>query len=69
MTQTAPSSQTKANIGVVGMAVMGSNLARNLAHHDYTVAVFNRTYARTQKLIAEHGNEARSFPARRSRTS
>ncbi|MDK9344790.1 NADP-dependent phosphogluconate dehydrogenase, partial [Propionibacterium freudenreichii] len=63
MTQTAPSSQTKANIGVVGMAVMGSNLARNLAHHDYTVAVFNRTYARTQKLIAEHGNEGSFIPS------
>ena len=32
-----------ADIGVVGMAVMGSNLARNLAHHGNTVAVYNRT--------------------------
>ena len=31
-----------ANIGVIGMAVMGSNLARNLAHHGHRVAVFNR---------------------------
>ncbi len=32
-----------ANIGVVGLAVMGSNLARNLASREgNTVAVFNR---------------------------
>ena len=47
----------KANIGVVGMAVMGSNLARNLAHHGYTVAVYNRTYAKTRALIENHGSE------------
>ncbi len=63
MTETATAETTptgdapKANIGVVGMAVMGSNLARNLAHHGYRVAVFNRTYAKTQALIADHGDE------------
>ena len=40
-------SEQKANIGVVGMAVDGSNLARNLAHHGYTVAIYNRTFAKT----------------------
>ncbi|GAA4390812.1 NADP-dependent phosphogluconate dehydrogenase [Tsukamurella soli] len=44
-----------ANIGVVGLAVMGSNLARNLASREgNTVAVYNRTYARTQELLEEH---------------
>ncbi|MFD8867223.1 NADP-dependent phosphogluconate dehydrogenase [Streptomyces sp. NPDC059590] len=44
-----------ANIGVVGLAVMGSNLARNLASREgNTVAVHNRTYARTKELVAEH---------------
>ncbi|NYI79099.1 NADP-dependent phosphogluconate dehydrogenase [Nocardioides panzhihuensis] len=44
-----------ANIGVVGLAVMGSNLARNLASREgNTVAVYNRTYARTEELITEH---------------
>ncbi|SFC31370.1 6-phosphogluconate dehydrogenase [Nocardioides terrae] len=48
---------TTANIGVVGLAVMGSNLARNLASREgNTVAVFNRTYARTQELLDEHGD-------------
>ncbi|HLP23937.1 MAG TPA: NAD(P)-binding domain-containing protein, partial [Microbacteriaceae bacterium] len=44
-----------ANIGVVGMAVMGSNLARNLASRaGNTVAVFNRSAERTDAVIAEH---------------
>ena len=46
---------TVANIGVVGLAVMGSNLARNLAsRHGNTVAIFNRSYAKTQLLLDEH---------------
>lgn len=45
----------QANIGVVGLAVMGSNLARNLASREgNTVAVYNRTWARTETLIEEH---------------
>jgi 6-phosphogluconate dehydrogenase len=44
-----------ANIGVVGLAVMGSNLARNLASREgNTVAVFNRSPQRTQTLTSEH---------------
>nr|WP_308799191.1 NADP-dependent phosphogluconate dehydrogenase [Agromyces protaetiae] len=44
-----------ANIGVVGLAVMGSNLARNLASREgNTVAVFNRSPQRTQTLVSEH---------------
>ncbi|MEV6964155.1 NADP-dependent phosphogluconate dehydrogenase [Hamadaea sp. NPDC051192] len=47
----------QANIGVVGLAVMGSNLARNLASREgNTVAVYNRTYARTEELLREHGD-------------
>jgi 6-phosphogluconate dehydrogenase len=48
-------SEAVANIGVVGLAVMGSNLARNLASREgNTVAVFNRTYAKTEELVTEH---------------
>ena len=50
-------SNGQANIGVVGLAVMGSNLARNLASREgNTVAVYNRTYARTEDLMKEHGD-------------
>jgi 6-phosphogluconate dehydrogenase len=52
-----------ANIGVIGLAAMGSNLSRNLAHHGNTVAVFNRTYARTETLINEHGSEGKFVPS------
>lgn len=49
------STQATANIGVVGLAVMGSNLARNLASREgNTVAIYNRTYAKTEELVAEH---------------
>lgn len=49
------SADDRANIGVVGLAVMGSNLARNLASREgNTVAVYNRTYARTEELVTEH---------------
>lgn len=34
---------TQANFGVVGMAVMGRNLALNIESRGYTVAIFNRS--------------------------
>jgi 6-phosphogluconate dehydrogenase len=52
-----------ANIGVVGLAVMGSNLARNLASREgNSVAVFNRSRSKTDELVAEHP-EAQFVPA------
>jgi 6-phosphogluconate dehydrogenase len=36
---------------------MGSNIARNFARHGYTVALHNRSIARTDALLAEHGSE------------
>jgi 6-phosphogluconate dehydrogenase len=51
----AESTQPSANIGVVGLAVMGSNLARNLASREgNTVAVYNRSYEKTETLLTEH---------------
>ena len=46
-----------AQIGVVGMAVMGRNLARNLARNGHVVAIYNRTQARAQEVIDLHGTE------------
>ncbi|HEY1779160.1 MAG TPA: NADP-dependent phosphogluconate dehydrogenase [Roseiarcus sp.] len=54
----------QADIGVLGLAVMGANLARNAARHGFGVAVFNRNPERTDALIAEHGKEGRFFPAK-----
>lgn len=61
MTEATP--DTKAQIGVVGLAVMGSNLARNFASKGYTVAVYNRTYAKTQALMDNHGSEGAFLPS------
>jgi len=45
----------KANIGVVGLAVMGSNLARNLASREGNrVAIYNRSVEKTNQLTAGH---------------
>ncbi|MCV7420087.1 NADP-dependent phosphogluconate dehydrogenase [Mycobacterium yunnanensis] len=48
-----------AQIGVTGLAVMGSNLARNFAHHGYTVALHNRTTAKIDALLEAHGDEGK----------
>ncbi len=55
--------EAAANIGVVGLAVMGANLSRNLASREgNTVAVFNRSPQRTEALVAAHP-EAGFVPA------
>ena len=51
------SSTGTANIGVTGLAVMGRNLARNLARHGHVVAVHNRSAERMRSLLADHGDE------------
>ena len=54
-----------ADIGVYGLGVMGANLARNLARHGHDVAVFNRTLARTERLMARYADEGDFVPAAR----
>jgi 6-phosphogluconate dehydrogenase len=41
----------KAKFGVVGMGVMGSNLALNIDRHGFPVAVYNRTNAKTEDFV------------------
>ncbi|WP_067822959.1 NADP-dependent phosphogluconate dehydrogenase [Nocardia inohanensis] len=50
-------SEARAQIGVTGLAVMGSNIARNFARHGYTVALHNRSIGKTDALLAEHGGD------------
>ena len=52
-----------AQIGVVGLAVMGSNIARNFARHDYTVAVYNRSTEKTDAFMAEYGKDGNFIPS------
>ena len=44
------------DIGLIGLAVMGQNLALNIADHGYTVSVFNRNPAKTAEFIAATRN-------------
>jgi 6-phosphogluconate dehydrogenase len=41
----------KANIGLIGLAVMGQNLALNMDDHDFKVAVFNRTTSTVDEFL------------------
>lgn len=43
----------KHQIGVVGLAVMGKNLALNIADHGYSVAVYNRSPEKTREFLEE----------------
>jgi len=44
-------------IGVVGMAVMGKNLALNIESRGYTVAIYNRTSSKTETVAKEHADK------------
>jgi 6-phosphogluconate dehydrogenase len=55
--QNSEAQSGKAQIGVTGLAVMGANLARNLARNGYTVALHNRTIAKTDELLDKHGGD------------
>lgn len=45
----------KANIGLVGLAVMGENLVLNMESHGYSVAVFNRTTSKVDDFTNGRG--------------
>lgn len=41
----------KADIGLIGLAVMGQNLVLNLSDHGFSVSVFNRTFEKTKEFL------------------
>src|SRR5438552_3085763 len=45
--------EPKADIALIGLAVMGQNLILNLNDHGYTVAAFNRTVAKVDDFLAK----------------
>ncbi|KAB2855618.1 MAG: NADP-dependent phosphogluconate dehydrogenase, partial [Bauldia sp.] len=47
---------TKAEIGLIGLGVMGSGLALNIAEKGYPVAVYNRTSSRTGAFFENAGD-------------
>ena len=52
-----------ADLGILGLATMGANLARNAARKGFGVALYNRHAGRTQELVASHGSEGRFIAA------
>ena len=53
----ANSEMQNADIGVVGLAVMGQNLVLNMADHGYTVAVYNRTTEVVRQFVQKCGTD------------
>ena len=41
-------------IGLVGLAVMGENLARNIERNGFPIAVYNRSWEKTAALLDGH---------------
>jgi 6-phosphogluconate dehydrogenase len=52
-----PAGRRTADIGLIGLAVMGENLALNLARRGSSVAVYNRTHARVDDFLADRGRD------------
>lgn len=44
---------SKQMVGLIGLAVMGKNLALNIADHGYSVSVYNRSREKTDSLLEE----------------
>ncbi len=53
-----PPAPASADVGLIGLAVMGANFALNMADHGFKVAVYNRTTAVTERFIAENPPES-----------
>jgi 6-phosphogluconate dehydrogenase len=46
--------KSHSDIGLIGLAVMGQNLALNIADHGFQISVYNRTTEKTDKFVAEN---------------
>ncbi|SDR58946.1 6-phosphogluconate dehydrogenase [Rhizobiales bacterium GAS191] len=55
--------------GVLGLAIMGTNLARNAARKGFGVALYNRHGGRTDDLVREFGHEGCFTPIKDLRAS
>ena len=47
-------SEAQSDIGLVGLAVMGQNLALNIADHGFRISVYNRTTSKTDAFVLEN---------------
>src|SRR5690606_2348498 len=55
---------SKQQIGVIGLAVMGKNLALNIESRGYSVAVFNRSYDKTEEFLQQEAKGKQFVGAR-----
>jgi len=55
--------KTKADIGLIGLAVMGENLVLNMERNGYTVAVYNRTVEKVDRFINGRGKDKKFIGA------
>ena len=53
----------KADIGLIGLAVMGENLVLNMERNGYTVAVYNRTVEKVEKFMQGRGKDKKFIGA------
>lgn len=51
-------------IGVIGLAVMGKNLAMNIESRGFSVSVFNRSYEKTEDFLANEAKDKNFFGAK-----
>ena len=51
---------------MIGLDVMGKNLALNVERHGFSVAVYNRTWAKTEELMRGAGSAKNLRAARAS---
>jgi len=56
--------ETRADIGLIGLAVMGQNLVLNMSDHGVTVAVYNRTTSVTEAFMDQRAGDANVIAAR-----
>ena len=54
--------QATADIGLIGLAVMGENLVLNMERNGFTVAVYNRTVAKVDSFVDGRGKDKKFVP-------
>jgi 3-hydroxyisobutyrate dehydrogenase len=59
----SPGASTMAKVAFLGLGVMGYPMARHLKAKGHAVTVYNRTFAKAEKWVAEHDGVAAKTPA------
>ena len=49
------------DIGLIGLAVMGQNLALNIADHDFKISIYNRTFSKTKNFLEKNSDSTQNL--------